>query len=260
MMHPNNTSTISLSGVDGLLSAVPALLGFHPAESLVLLCLAGPRRRVGPVLRIDLPSTAGPAVSMDAQTWASLASTAARYADEVAVIVYTDQPNTVDLDVLRAAMDRVCPVLDVIAVPNNPHQVSAELVAANACQGRAVLTSREQLARSVEHQQEMAPAPVLAELASITGRDALIARMLPDPDAVATLVTAAQSTPNTDPPAADVCAALAVLAYRHGNGALAQVAIDRTLRTAPDHRLAHLMLAVMATGMPPADLDTLTTL
>jgi hypothetical protein len=174
-------------------------------------------------------------------------------------IIYTDHPNMLDLDVLRAAMDRVCPVLDVLAVRNTPHQISADLLAANACQGRAVLTSREQLARSVEHQHEMTPTPVLAELASITGRDALIARMLPDPDAVAALVTAAQATPDTDPRAADVCAALAVLAYRHGNGALAQVAIDRTLRTAPDHRLAHLMLAVMATGMPPADLDTLIT-
>ena len=43
-------------------------------------------------------------------------------------------------------------------------------------------------------------------------------------------------------------------------GVKSWVAIDRTFRTAPDHRLAHLMLAVMATGMPPADLDTLTTL
>ena len=54
-----------------------------------------------------------------------------------------------------------------------------------------------------------------------------------------------------------MCAALAVIAYRKGDGALAQVALDRALHSDPAHRLAHLMLAVMAAGMHPSDLDTL---
>ena len=78
-----------------------------------------------------------------------------------------------------------------------------------------------------------------------------------DPDALAALITAAQGTPDTDPRVPELCAALAVIAYRHGSGALAQVAVDRALASDPDHRLAHLMLAVMAAGLPPADLDGL---
>ncbi len=65
--------------------------------------------------------------------------------------------------------------------------------------------------------------------------------MLPDPDAVAVLVTLAQATPDTDQRVPDVCAALAILAYRYGDGALARVAIDRSRRTDPDHFLTELI-------------------
>lgn len=262
MMHPISAAAVTLSGRDGLLSAVPPLLGFHPADSLVLVCLSGTNRRVGPVVRVDLSPTASPTgsvLSTTGQVLAALMSHAARYADEVAVIVYTDHPDIVDLDTAAAALGRVCPVLDAVIVPNAPHPISGELLAATVGHGRAVLADRDEVARSVEHRSGLTTAPILAELDTIAGRDVLIAHSLPDPDAVATLVTAAQSTPDADPRTGDVCAALAVLAYRHGSGALAQVAVDRALRTAPGHRLAHLILAVMAEGLPPADLDALIT-
>jgi hypothetical protein len=38
-----------------LLAYVPHRLGFHPRDSLVLVCLRGPRNRLGLVLRADLP-------------------------------------------------------------------------------------------------------------------------------------------------------------------------------------------------------------
>jgi hypothetical protein len=50
---------------------------------------------------------------------------------------------------------------------------------------------------------------------------------------------------------------LAVVAYRHGDGALAQVAVDRCLAAEPHHRLAHLLLAIMAAGLHPDELVTL---
>ena len=255
MIHPaQNLPVVSVSGRADVLAAVAALLGFHPASSLVLVCLTGRHHRIGPVVRVDLDEHTG---QIPAEVTVRLLGYAARYADAVIVVTYSDNPP--DTDDLTAGLTLVCPVKDVITAPNTRQDVPARLLAATVISGRAVLAGRAELARSVHHQQGLAPAPVLAELDTTTGRDALIARLLPDPDAVAVLVTAAQSVPDTDPRAADVCAALALLAYRHGNGALAQVAVDRALRTAPDHRLCHLLLAVMSCGMRPADLDALVT-
>ena len=59
-----------------------------------------------------------------------------------------------------------------------------------------------------------------------------------------------------DPRTADLCATLAVLAYRAGDGALGQVAADRALRINPAHRLAHLAVQIMASAIRPEDLDT----
>ena len=40
---------------------------------------------------------------------------------------------------------------------------------------------------------------------------------------------------------AEICAVLAIAAYRAGDGALAQVALDRCLRARPRHRLGELL-------------------
>ena len=37
-----------------IVGSIPSLLGFHPAESVVVMCLRGPRKRTGLTLRIDL--------------------------------------------------------------------------------------------------------------------------------------------------------------------------------------------------------------
>jgi hypothetical protein len=67
---------LKVSGPEGLLAAVPTMLGFHPRDSLVLLCLTGPRRRVGPVARVDLPP------GRDRPLANQLTDHARRYADE----------------------------------------------------------------------------------------------------------------------------------------------------------------------------------
>lgn len=48
------------SGPGDVAAMIPYLLGFHPADSLVVVALEGPRKRFGPVLRVDLadPSAA----------------------------------------------------------------------------------------------------------------------------------------------------------------------------------------------------------
>jgi hypothetical protein len=44
-----------LSGPGEILAVLPSLCGFTPHESLVLLSLRGPRRRLGLTARVDLP-------------------------------------------------------------------------------------------------------------------------------------------------------------------------------------------------------------
>ena len=75
--------------------------------------------------------------------------------------------------------------------------------------------------------------------------------------AVVELIAAAQSVTDTDPGTAHLCAALAMLAYRAGDGALGQVAVDRALRIDPHHRLAHIALGIMAAGVHPDELATI---
>ena len=89
-------------------------------------------------------------------------------------------------------------------------------------------------------------------------RDHLIARAVREVERpwLAMLLAVARSTPDVD--AAQICAVLALTAYARGDGALAQVAIDRCLTGAPGHKLARLMLGAMTAGMPPAAMLTLT--
>jgi hypothetical protein len=55
--HPSPPATVHLGEPGALLAALPALLGFHPEHSIVLLCLEGERAgSVGLVARVDLPA------------------------------------------------------------------------------------------------------------------------------------------------------------------------------------------------------------
>lgn len=257
MMHPApHAAAVKVDGQAGALGAAAALLGFHPTDSLVLLCLSGPRRRIGPVIRIDLVHGQIPAASVE-----PLAAHVAEHAAEVIVMTFTDpdadaSPDTV---ALVAALHPVCTVLEVIDAANTPHEIPADLLAATALSGRAVLPNRAALARSVAHTPITHPADpsILAAMDTVPGRDQWLITHGSDPASLPALVTAAQATGDDDPRMPNMCAALAVIAYRKGDGALAQVALDRALHSDPTHRLAHLMLAVMAAGMHPSDLDTL---
>ena len=219
---------------------------------------SGPRRQIGPVLRVDLDFGQVPA-ALPAQ----LAQHAASYADEVLLITFTDAqaPIAPDTAALVAALQQVCPVLDVIDASNTPHPVPEQMMAASVMHGRAVLPDRAALARSVEHTPTAHPAdPVIAAaMSTVPGRDQWLIAHGGDRAAVPALVAAAQATRDADPRIPNMCAALAVLAYRSGDGALAQVALDRALCSDPVHRMSQLMLAVMAAGLPPADLDDLLT-
>ncbi len=51
-----NRNAIKLDGPSSLIAAVPHLVGFQPANSLVLVVMSGPRSRVVLTVRADLPS------------------------------------------------------------------------------------------------------------------------------------------------------------------------------------------------------------
>ena len=47
-------TVVKISGPADILGVLPHRLGFHPTESLVVICLEGPRRRDRLVMRLDL--------------------------------------------------------------------------------------------------------------------------------------------------------------------------------------------------------------
>jgi hypothetical protein len=51
-------SVVRIGGPADILGVLPYRIGFHPSESLVVVCLEGPRRRDRLVIRVDLPSPA----------------------------------------------------------------------------------------------------------------------------------------------------------------------------------------------------------
>lgn len=85
-------------------------------------------------------------------------------------------------------------------------------------------------------------------------RGGLIRRTLVDPDEpwLPMLIAVARAVPDED--AAEVCTVLAIAAYRAGDGALAQVAVDRALVGEPNHALARFMLDVVSAGVHPSEL------
>ena len=346
MTTTDDAPPIRISGPAGLLAAVPPMLGFHPTNSLVLMCLSGGRRRVGPVARVDLPT------GHDRAMAAHLTGHARNHADEVVVISYQNsrrRPPLLDdllvelakagIDVmdaiavrggrarpaLNAAMERAHPGIPV-PEPDDP-QVSA-LTAAGALAGRSVLADRDQLRQSIagptgrrlrqaeraideaaagrlpapgprpalpdtvsaatdpEHAAEYVlrrgrvPGPVVVltdraleqvaaggqvapevaaalavVLTDILVRDAVLALAIVELERpwLPMLIACARWTPDAIAP--PLCSVLAMVAYRHGDGALAQIAVDRCLAAEPGHPLAHLMIAIMSAGIHPEELE-----
>ena len=310
-----------LSAPGEVLAALPSLCGFPPSESLVLLSLRGPRRRVGLTLRADLPAPS------DEPAVADLAVGRMRLdgASAVVVAVYSEHGRREALvDALRSACEadgiavgealhvaggrwtsytcteRCCPAAGTPVPTDTPALRLIE--AERALTGRAVLGSREDLVRALappalvaarsaqqavgtalrewgEHRSAhglaasrqrtaqlgerllrdvergapvgLADAAALAvALADVRARDALAVQMLDRSDALLSLLT--QVVQLVPPPEdAPACALLAWTAYGRGNGAVANVALDRALASQPDHALAGLLRASLDGGITP---------
>lgn len=98
------TAVARLSAPADLVAVVPHLVGFVPTESLVLLALQGPRRRVRTAMRLDLP----PADVAERVAASMVARLRALWAEAVVVLVYTDLPGRLAGREVADALVRQC--------------------------------------------------------------------------------------------------------------------------------------------------------
>lgn len=166
---------VKLDSPTAIAEAMPTFVGFHPRESLVVMCLRGPRKRNGLTMRIDLP---------DARHDRALAADLSRRAaidkaDAAIVVCYTSAPDTggllprttlVDeqieqlrrrgIGLAEALLVRAgrwfsytcaqdCCPREGTPIPDEPSGPMARLAAERALTGRAVLPDRGALVASV---------------------------------------------------------------------------------------------------------------
>ncbi|WP_188944866.1 DUF4192 domain-containing protein [Nakamurella endophytica] len=323
--HP---TPVTVHGRRGLLAAVPFVLGFRPAASLVLLTitLSPGAARVVSAMRVDIDApwaqvrgrllprlraercglvVAGYCGPQEEQRVRDVVADLRR-ASVVVLDAYV-----VDGDVATGIpVDRQAPWACGVPGPDDPQVV--ELGMAMALRGRGVLGDRSAVVRSVAAPEggraragsgatDRAAGRLLDVLAGAAagGADCLLreidraadsarqdwdARRTVDVDLAADLavlvwdpvardrllgrllraeaqpwipVLVSVVTAIPDPQAAAIVATLAVAAYRHGDGALSTVCVDRCLQADPGHRLAQLLRAAAAAGLPPDDLGLL---
>lgn len=160
-------SRIRITDPVGLLTAVPTTLGFHPSESVLLLCLRG--GRLGPVMRADLPDENAP-VATFGDLVDHLGDQARRHADTVVLVLYSARDDAAAIarqglarvrrrlrvvDVMIVNESRVGFLPDDDGVTRPPvslpidDAVARQLSAASTFSGRTVLPDRESLRASV---------------------------------------------------------------------------------------------------------------
>ena len=93
-------------------------------------------------------------------------------------------------------------------------------------------------------------------LTDVQARDAVATLILTREDELLSLLVqvARQVGPPDD---VAVCALVAWTAYARGEGALANVALDRALAAQPDHSLSLLLRSCLDAGIPPAEVRSL---
>lgn len=336
MSTPSTTNVVKLGGPADIVSLVPWLVGFHPRDSLVMVCLYGPRNRTGLTLRVDLPTP-----EHHAAMATGLADRARRAgADAVILVCYTEAPD-VEGDLPRAELVRqqlaaclehgigyleallvrdgrwfsydcrksCCPP-EGTPLPERPSAAAARCAAEAALEGRALLRDREELERSVRGPVALralaleqvydrvldslradvarSPRGVRERVLALAGerlaayvdgrpelsdedaativlgmgdhevRDELGTWILDRPaDALlAFLAELARRAPDSECP--PICTVVAWAAYAHGNGGLANVALDRALRVDPGYRMALLIRQGLAGQVPPAQVREVT--
>ncbi len=316
-----------LSSPGEILAVLPSLCGFPPQESLVLLSLRGPRKRLGLTARVDLPEPpdedglAGLCADRMLADGAScvvvvvLSELARRSSLVVAVRDALAERGVEVLEALHvrdgrwtsyACQGACCPAQGT-PVPTAPPALGL-LQAEQVVTGRAVLPSRDDLVRSLapptllaaaaaERRLEQAAqtwlrsraehgvvaarrstldharalldrvaagasvgpvdaAALTVGLADVQARDAVATLILTrEEELLSVLVQVARQV--VAPDDAPVCTLLAWTAYARGEGALANVALDRALAGCPDYSLAVLLRCALDGGVQPDEVRSL---
>lgn len=164
MTSTSSKPVARLSSPGEIVATIPSLCGFEPRDSIVLLSLRGPHKRLGLTIRLDLP----PAAAEEQAAAMLVERVAADGASAVAVVVFGSarRPGLVDavtaacerravvvIEALQVdggrwtsyACERSCCPAEGTPVPAPPSLVEAQ----RALDGRAVLGSREDLVRSL---------------------------------------------------------------------------------------------------------------
>lgn len=321
-----------------IVAVVPALCGFVPQESLVVVSLRGPRKRVGLTMRFDLDWAAvdplaaadevagrleldgaakavlvvfsgvdGPA-SGAGLSWSGLVEQVSAACESRGVAVdeallvrdgrwwsYVCSAEACCPSTGTPLTDAATPALRLVeaervlegrvVLPSRAELVESiappSLLAAVACEQeleRAVDTwlcqylrhGREWLreqgtgaARALLSRVQAGEAVSAADAArlavavqDVLVRDEVATWCLTDHDALLSMLlqTARQVVPPED---AAVTGLLAWVAYAHGDGGLANVALDRCLTSEPGYTLGHLLAEMLARQVPPSEVREL---
>ena len=321
MTSVSHRPLVRLSSPGDVVAAVPALCGFLPKDSLVVLSLRGPRRRLGLTIRVDLPPPTARPDPVPGLTAMLAERVRADGGSASTVLVFSDdrRPELVQGYVEAAARcgTDVAEALHVAGgrwwsytceqeccpAGGSPVPPPAGLLAAErVLDGRAVLRSRDDLVRALAAPtgrlaeasadrveaagvrwlaERQSAGTVAARRSAVRRADALLALVArgepPSPDAAADLAVvlhdvavrdevatwalersdallslAEQVACCTGPPSdAPVCTVLAWVAYARGDGARANVALDRALASDPGYSLALLLRRALDGGVTP---------
>ncbi|MEQ4300643.1 DUF4192 domain-containing protein [Plantactinospora sp. B6F1] len=172
-MTPIDRAVLAVRSTADLLAAVPYLLGFHPADSVVVMALRG--NRIVFVARGDLPGVpAGPAAGGEVgEAAAQVAAVVARQQVETTTVIGYGEPARVTpaVDAVTAALGRVgLPVLEALRVTGDRYW-SYKCADVDCCpaDGRRFDSSTSQLAA----------AATFAGQVALPDRDALVRRITP---------------------------------------------------------------------------------
>lgn len=313
------SSSVRLTSTEDVLAALPALIGFTPTQSLLLLDIRRDENpgRIGPVMRVDLPDSSSASVELATQLAVLLRNSEVR----TVVVVIVDSAGTPhDLsrrELLTCLTDALgecgIEIKHALWAPrlasgepyacylDGEHRGAqsdprASMVAATLVeQGYPVCDSRDGLVQELApngevDQQRRTQLVESAVIRTVTDtaahrpwryqllQDALAAAadgVLPGTESEVVELLVALSDPVVrdtgigDSPAAaqrlctfltreaptsvraEPAALVAVAAYRNGDGARAQIALDTALQCCPEHTLALLLTAVLEQGVPP---------
>jgi hypothetical protein len=251
------TTAVTIHTPVDLVAAVPAILGFAPERSLVVLGFTGTRLQMG--ARVDLPTTA----TETTQAVTALAKGIGA-ATPVAVILVGAVDHRAVTTALRETFAEVRSVHTVAdyrvgrtvrdetgtPVGSLPDHRGTDVGLAHAVAGRTTAPSRATLVAEIAEAQTNAEAQ--AEADSLTDADArdraLVAAVGDQAERARWTQIATQSR---GPGRARVAALLAAAWYATGDGPRARVCADTAQHIDPANTLAGLVGAGLDSGLPP---------